>query len=68
MTKLPRLLALAVALAAIGGPAAAQDHTKGWNPMHFKKLSDAELRSSLTPLQYEVTQHEGTERAFANEY
>src|SRR5438046_2121733 len=68
VAKLARLLALAVALVAIGGPAAAQDRTKGWNPMHFKKLSDAELRSSLTPLQYEVTQHEGTERAFSNEY
>jgi len=49
MTKLPRLLGLAVALAASGGPAAAQDHTKGWNPMHFEKLGDAELRSSASP-------------------
>jgi methionine-R-sulfoxide reductase len=34
----------------------------------FKKPSDAELRKQLSPLQYEVTQHEGTERAFSNEY
>lgn len=34
----------------------------------FKKPSDAELRAKLTPLQYEVTQHEGTERAFDNIY
>lgn len=34
----------------------------------FTKPSDAELRRRLTPLQYEVTQHEGTERAFSNEY
>ena len=34
----------------------------------FNKPSDTELRKSLSPLQYEVTQHEGTERAFANEY
>jgi methionine-R-sulfoxide reductase len=34
----------------------------------FTKPADAELRKRLTPLQYEVTQHEGTERAFSNEY
>jgi methionine-R-sulfoxide reductase len=34
----------------------------------FTKPSDGELRKRLTPLQYEVTQHEGTERAFSNEY
>ncbi|HEU5149792.1 MAG TPA: peptide-methionine (R)-S-oxide reductase MsrB [Iamia sp.] len=30
--------------------------------------TDAELRERLTPLQYEVTQQEGTERAFTGEY
>lgn len=34
----------------------------------FSKPSDAELRKKLSALQYEVTQHEGTERPFANEY
>ena len=34
----------------------------------FVKPSDAELRQRLTPQQYEVTQHEGTERPFSNEY
>ncbi|WKZ48737.1 MAG: peptide-methionine (R)-S-oxide reductase MsrB [Anaerolineales bacterium] len=34
----------------------------------FKKPTDAELRKKLSPLQYEVTQHEATERPFSNEY
>ena len=35
---------------------------------NFKKPNDAELRKNLSPIQYEVTQHEGTERPYANEY
>jgi methionine-R-sulfoxide reductase len=34
----------------------------------FKKPDDATLKRILTPLQYEVTQHEGTEPPFRNEY
>lgn len=34
----------------------------------FEKPSDEQLRERLTGLQYRVTQHEGTERPFANEY
>lgn len=33
-----------------------------------KSFSDEELRKFLTPLQYEVTQKAGTERAFTGEY
>lgn len=32
----------------------------------FKPLSDKELKEKLDPLQYKVTQHEGTERAFTD--
>ena len=34
----------------------------------FRKPSDDELQARLTPLQYKVTQHEGTEAPFRNEY
>jgi len=35
---------------------------------NFNKPSDPELQQKLTPLQYRVTQHEGTEAPFQNEY
>src|ERR1700760_4803084 len=34
----------------------------------YTKPSDAELRQKLTAEQYNVTQHEGTERPFQNAY
>ena len=34
----------------------------------FKKPSDADLKKTMSPVQYQVTQHEATERAFQNEY
>lgn len=42
------------------------DNNTAW--AQFKKPEDAELQEILTPLQYEVTQKEGTERPFANEF
>jgi len=35
---------------------------------NFTKPSDDSLKKELTPLQYEVTQHEATERPFQNAY
>ncbi len=43
---------------------AAESEAKGT----YSKPSDEVLRRKLTPLQYEVTQKEGTERPFQNEY
>jgi len=34
----------------------------------FRKPSDAELKKKLSPEQYQVTQHEGTEPPFRNAY
>mgnify|MGYP003351437089 CR=1 FL=1 len=39
----------------------------GASPM-YSKPSDAELKKKLTPIQYEVTQHEATERPFQNPF
>ena len=34
----------------------------------YTKPSEAEIRQKLSPIQYQVTQQEGTERPFSNEY
>jgi peptide-methionine (R)-S-oxide reductase len=55
------LLLLALAIATIAA-------AKGGSMKDFKKPNDAELKSKLSPIQYQVTQHEGTEPPFKNEY
>lgn len=48
--------------------AAASQSAQGGEWMTFSRPADDELRRSLTPLQYEVTQKDGTEPPFRNEY
>jgi methionine-R-sulfoxide reductase len=64
------VVAALVIFAAQPKPApATQPSNKGATSMSkYTKPSDAELRKRLTPLQYEVTQNEGTEPPFRNEY
>src|SRR5262245_60359081 len=66
------VLLLACVLAACGAPSAEERRTapvaEGADMTSFKKPSDEELKKSLTPQQYEVTQHEGTEPPFRNEF
>jgi methionine-R-sulfoxide reductase len=70
------ILALAAAVAATRSPQkASAEHpaaAPGTAPPRwtgsFQKPTDAELKQRLTPLQYDVTQHDATERAFANTY
>lgn len=38
------------------------------NPEHYVKPSDDEIKEMLSDLEYDVTQHEGTERAWTHEY
>jgi methionine-R-sulfoxide reductase len=66
LTILAMTAIFALASSAFGQSSAVRQ--KGWLASNFRKPSDEELRKRLTPLQYEVTQKEGTERAFANEY
>jgi methionine-R-sulfoxide reductase len=67
-------LALATVLSVVGAmPSASQSSartTKGDHHMSetFKKPADSELKQKLTPMQYKVTQHEGTEPPFQNEF
>ena len=63
-----RMLATAALLGGIAPAAMAQAPRQAAAGTAYVKKSDAELRRTLTPLQYEVTQHADTEYPFRNEY
>jgi methionine-R-sulfoxide reductase len=66
--KISSILAALVAIAAITAAQAAEPVKKtGWSGA-FHKPTDAELKAKLTPMQYDVTQKEGTERPYSGEY
>jgi peptide methionine sulfoxide reductase msrA/msrB len=60
-----RITGSVIAIVILAAMAQAQTSSKA---KQFTKPSDAELKKKLTPLQYEVTQHEGTEAPYRNEY
>ncbi len=49
-------------------PTSMTENTTGHAWEHFVKPSSTELQSTLTPVQYNVTQQNGTERPHTNEY
>jgi len=71
-SRIAGLIAIAVASMTTAGSLTAQTTKLAQSGSHamktFKKPSDDSLKKELTPLQYEVTQHEATERPFQNAY
>jgi len=71
-SRIAGLIAIAAASMTTAGSLTAQTTKLAQSGSHamktFKKPSDDSLKKELTPLQYEVTQHEATERPFQNAY
>ena len=70
--KIQTLIAGLVATAAVSAACVAQEtaapETSQMTDKTYSRPDDQELRAKLTPLQWKVTQEDGTERPFANEY
>jgi len=58
----------ALLIAVITALAGTSQEARAWDASKFHKPSQTALQQSLTPLQYKVTQEEGTEPPFRNEY
>ncbi len=72
IVRIAGIIAIAAASLTTPGGLSAQTTKLAQSGSHamktFKKPSDDSLKKELTPLQYEVTQHEATERPFQNAY
>jgi methionine-R-sulfoxide reductase len=65
-----KMILTVAALVLVAASARGQEtaKSKGWVASNFRKPAAAELQKTLTPIQFQVTQKSGTERAFGNEY
>ena len=62
------LIVTVATTATCAEPPATTPETKQMSDKTFDRPSDEELRQRLTSVQWQVTQEDGTERAFSNEY
>ena len=65
---LTALMIAGAATAGTGEEASVDEEHNGTQQLQYSRPSEEELRQRLTPLQYDVTQKEATERPFSNPY